>query len=485
VGPSKNELITKSGKKLQIPHWFDGVGMGHCFLVSEGQVRYQTCNLNPRYEQHLQDHEGPDGMILVSALDPCQSIFRRLVNIFRPVGPISREAKNANVTITPDFPSVPRDEGGTSYTLGLVVKTDANILMEMDEEAFQPKRVFDYTDVNPKLKGPLAVAHENYDALTGEYFNVVIDIGSRTTYRFFVLTKDNPKGKILAEINAPAAYIHSFGMTENYLIFVLQPSFYSMNGLGLKARRGLLEALSFDGEKPTRVYVIDRRGGRGVVKTFELPAFYFFHTVNSWEEQDDETAEGRNRVVRNVYMRMPCYPNDDVFRKFYIYGRGHCHASPDLPSTISRLKVLVLRDVENSASTTASLEDDRFPEAIEMPNINYARHGYGDVRAVYGLSFADGKAEVWSSSIIKVDYAQGKVLEWRGDPGCYPTEPMFIADPRGEAEDDGIVLSAILDHGGNRGFLLVLDARTLKEFGRASYDGRIPIGLHGAWKGRT
>ena len=51
--------------------------------------------------------------------------------------------------------------------------------------------------------------------------------------------------------------------------------------------------------------------------------------------------------------------------------------------------------------------------------------------------------------------------------------------PGGRREDDGVLLSVVLDAGRRTSFLLVLDARDMSELGRAAVPHHIPFGFHG------
>lgn len=66
--------------------------------------------------------------------------------------------------------------------------------------------------------------------------------------------------------------------------------------------------------------------------------------------------------------------------------------------------------------------------------------------------------------------------------GHTPGEAIFVADPEGSAEDDGVLLSVVLDGYSEKSYLLVLDARSLREVGRASMEGPMSFGFHGAYK---
>lgn len=471
VGPGKNVLLSPNGDKVKLPHWFDGIGTGHRFSVREGRVTYSNCCLAPRYEEEMSKPGQANNTILVSAVDPCQSVFRRFINIFRP---LLKDVDNIAVTVTPGFPALPRADG--TLREGLVVKSDANMLLEVDPQTFLPQRVFTYTEINPELKGLISASHEQIDNRTGEYFNFVTELGTRPIVKFFSLSPTSRSGRVLAEIRTAATYVHSFGMTENYLIFVQCPLMYEKGGLGIVMRRGLLQALEFDAERGTKVFLIDRRNGRGVVKTYELPSFFFFHQVCSWEEVDE------NSESRDIFMRLSTYPNDDVFRKFYLHGVNSGKVPIDAVSAMPKLQLIRLKDVTGirESPPRATIVDDRFPIRLEMPCSNAANLGYKPLQCVYGLTY-EGQPEMWLNQIVKIDYAKETVLYW-SEPHCYPNEPTFVADPDTSNEEDaGLLLSVVLNQKTDESFLLILDAKTMTELGRAVYDGRIPISLHGAF----
>jgi carotenoid cleavage dioxygenase-like enzyme len=63
--------------------------------------------------------------------------------------------------------------------------------------------------------------------------------------------------------------------------------------------------------------------------------------------------------------------------------------------------------------------------------------------------------------------------------GLYPGEPVFVPTPSPTAEDDGVLLSVVLDLDKDRSFLLVLDAASLNELARAAAPHAIPFHFHG------
>jgi carotenoid cleavage dioxygenase-like enzyme len=72
----------------------------------------------------------------------------------------------------------------------------------------------------------------------------------------------------------------------------------------------------------------------------------------------------------------------------------------------------------------------------------------------------------------------GDVHTWRA-AGSYPGEPVFVPGPAAVAEDDGVVMSVVLDADRGRSVLLVLDAGSFTELARAEVPHAIPFGFHG------
>lgn len=67
-------------------------------------------------------------------------------------------------------------------------------------------------------------------------------------------------------------------------------------------------------------------------------------------------------------------------------------------------------------------------------------------------------------------------------PGFYPSEPVFIPSPHATEEDDGVILSVVITPNKDKStFLLVLDAKTFKELGKAVVPVNIPYGFHGTF----
>lgn len=80
--------------------------------------------------------------------------------------------------------------------------------------------------------------------------------------------------------------------------------------------------------------------------------------------------------------------------------------------------------------------------------------------------------------ILKYDTQTGAHILWQTHAQT-PGEAIFIPDPKSEDEDGGVLLSIVLDGIKGKSYLLVLDARTLEEVGRAEVNGVVGFGFHG------
>lgn len=114
---------------------------------------------------------------------------------------------------------------------------------------------------------------------------------------------------------------------------------------------------------------------------------------------------------------------------------------------------------------------------VELPRINYRACNMKRHRFVYGVT-RRGAATDFHDCLVKADLERGESAEW-SDNGRFPGEPVFVAGPDAAAEDEGVILSVVLDAKQQKSFLLVLDGRSFQELARAQVPQHIPFGFHG------
>ncbi|XP_015179593.1 PREDICTED: carotenoid isomerooxygenase [Polistes dominula] len=116
----------------------------------------------------------------------------------------------------------------------------------------------------------------------------------------------------------------------------------------------------------------------------------------------------------------------------------------------------------------------------ETPRINYDSYVGMEYRYFYAIS-SDVDIE-YPGTLIKVDTVKKTKKMWC-EKNVYPSEPIFVPDPHGKKEDDGVIVSALLwsQDRENQAGLLILDAETFTEIARTTFNtpGPVPKCLHG------
>jgi beta-carotene 15,15'-monooxygenase len=92
----------------------------------------------------------------------------------------------------------------------------------------------------------------------------------------------------------------------------------------------------------------------------------------------------------------------------------------------------------------------------------------------------DQPARGWAHGVLKLDVETGDAVEHRTG-GDYFGEPIFVPDPAGDREDDGVVLTVALDNDADVSRLVVLDGRTFEERARATLPHQVPFDFHGRY----
>ncbi|EAQ83508.1 hypothetical protein CHGG_09912 [Chaetomium globosum CBS 148.51] len=215
-------------------------------------------------------------------LDPCVGMFGKFMSIFRK----SQAPLNANVMVQRSIPSSNLKTQGHRAT-PLILGTDANVICQIDPETMEPTGFLNQTTVHPDLKGALSGAHGQFDPESGDYFNYNLDLGKDAVYRIFRVTAATGKTDILAAFKAKGAWIHSFFMTQNYIVLCIPVAHYALSGVKILLEGNLKDGFKpFDPSETCHWYVIDRRHGKGLIAEFTSPARFFMHTVNAFEDPD-------------------------------------------------------------------------------------------------------------------------------------------------------------------------------------------------------
>lgn len=311
----------------------------------------------------------------------------------------------------------------------------------------------------------------------------------------FKVSASTGETDILATLAGPGirgAYLHSFFLSEDFAILCIWNSHLVLGGAAILWRMNVLDTISeFDPSTPAKWFVIDRHNGKGLVAEFESPAFFAFHTVNAWQKPR-KVDEDAFEIICSVIQ----YPNLDIMHKFFYENLTSTGSGAEEfnqtkgPSCKPKLSTYSLRDIRmetldrsnpNRAVSNAELISE-VADTGELPIFNQACR-LKQLRYLYTV--VDRGHSTFFDGLAKVDLETEAIIYWDNPKGHTPSEAIFVANPEAMSEDDGVLLSVVLDGFSGRSYLLCLDAKTMKELGRAQMDCVVSFGFHGQHVNRS
>jgi beta,beta-carotene 9',10'-dioxygenase len=422
-------------------HWFDGLAMLHKFSFSGGSVAYANKFLDTQAYRAAEK----SGQISYSefATDPCRSMFARVMAVFDP-----QISDNAKVSLTRH----------ADHYLALA---ETPIQVEFDPETLKTAGVFAYEE---NAVGQTTTVHPHFDA--GDMYNLVTRYHRVSHYRIYRVGANGTPARISNVPVKQPSYMHSFGMSERYFILTEFPLVVNPISL-LLWLRPYIENFKWKPERGTPFWVLDRKTGE-VVARFDSDPFFAFHHVNAFEEGDDLVVD------------IVAYPDNGVISAFYL-NRLRDDAS-EIPFGNLRRYRLPLKGNSNGKRSRRHQHvsyETISDVCMELPRFDYARYNMrGDYRYVYASSIHTQHRQGFYNQLAKVDIQSQTAQTWY-EAGCYPGEPVFVGAPNRTNEDDGVLLSVVLDAEQGKSFLLVLDAASLGEIARAYVPQPILFGYHG------
>ncbi len=417
-------------------HWFDGLAMLHAFSFDQGNVIYsnqflRTDAYRTVFEEARMNYSG-------FATDPCQSIFKRLFTWLFPSS--TYPLHNANVNIA---------KIANQY----VALTEIPLPVKFDLKSLETLGVFEFQDNLPKDRC-WESAHPHYDPIRKETINYLIQYGPTSYYTFYRLEDGSSERKVFAEIPvAKPSYMHSFALTENFIVLTEFP--FRVNPINLiLTNQPFIKNFYWEPESGTRFIVIDRFTGE-VIKEYTTDSFFAFHHVAAFEKEDQ------------LIVDMVCFDDAKIITEIAD------HFKPNR----NKVDKETARYMRYTLSKKGEIRSELFfQNAIEFPKIDGRLDGR-PFRYAYLSDPGSPEQKEDIRPLYKLDTETKKILHW-SQKGCYPGELIFIPHPGSTVEDEGVVMTIVLDRLNNTSFLLILDAKTFKEIGRAVAPYPIPPGFH-------
>lgn len=469
-------------------HWFDGLSLIHSFTFSNGEVTYRSKFLkSDTYKRNIKADK-----IVVSEFgtmiypDPCKNIFSRAFTHLQNVIPDFTDNNLINII---------------RYGQDYYASSEVNYINQIDPNTLETIGRINYRN---HIALNLATAHPHYDE-EGNTYNMgtaIIGFG-QPKYMIFKVPADasdkNHKKPALRKVQQICSipfrsslfpsYFHSFGMTENYIVFVEQSFKLDIVKLATAYFRGVNwgGCLKFDQDDTTYFHIINRKTGKEISTRFHADALVVFHHINAYEDDG------------HVVFDLISYKDSNLYNMFYLenikketsnFIQSHKSFSPPscqrfvIPLNINKESPRGSNLVTLAGTTAQAIlqedgsiycQPDTLFIGLELPGINY-KFNTKKYRYFYGSRLE------WSphpNKIAKFDIVERKHVEWV-QKNCYPSEPVFVASPGAVEEDDGVILSSVVSSDPSISpFMLVLDAKTFEEIARASIPTTVHMDLHG------
>ncbi|KAK1580608.1 carotenoid cleavage dioxygenase 1 [Colletotrichum navitas] len=533
TGPGSCKIEDTPKGTYHVSHWFDGLAHTHKFEIvapdaaapsSKTRVVYSSRRQSDELVASIKAAGHQNRYTFGQKADPCVGLLGKFMGVFaKGTSPNICVAVNANVpgfvdndrktktssspstttitTTTTTTTTTTADQGHRNGRLRSVwLSTDSSPMLEIDSATLEPVGVAKQDKLHPDLSGPLSCAHAQRDPATGDMYNFNLALAMSSTYRVFRTSAATGKTDILATISSPAAkpaYVHSFFLTHSFVVLCIPSSHLAYAGMAVPWHRNILDAIvPFDPANRCRWYFVDRRHGRGLVASFDTPAGFFFHSTNAFEEP--APGPGADGLL-DVVCEAAAYQNLDILYNLYYDVLLNRNGAADkfwaekerFKTGYASLQRYKFRLPDPSRKDTTRPTPTAEPELVvsipgphagELPTINPA---YLTRRHRYVYSLTDRGLSTLFDTIVKTDADTREALLWECPRAHTPGEPIFVPRPAASddgpplAEDDGVLLSVVLDGTTQRSYLLCLDARSMTELGRAECDFAVGHGFHG------
>ncbi len=302
-------------------------------------------------------------------------------------------------------------------------------------------------------------AHTKFDQPRGDW--IFLSWNHGPTASMDVLIRDaQGQAKLHRTVEAPRdCYVHDFFASENYVIANMHA--VTLNPFPMLAgMRSLTDSLSWEPDLGNTIVVIPKDQSKPV-QWFDAPPRWMWHSFNAYEKGDEIIADFVG------YDEPDHFIGEDPTLSAVMEGRlGQAQHSGQARRYVINLNSGQLRE--------ELLADGNY----EFPIIHPALNGYE-----YNTGYASfgGPGQFLHSGLARFDMNRGQVDSFDFGDTVHVGEPIFA--PRGEAQDQGYLLSMALDGETGKSFVAVTDAGHLSDgpVARIHLEHHTPLSFHGFW----
>ncbi len=242
------------------------------------------------------------------------------------------------------------------------------------------------------------------------------------------------------------SYVHDWAITERFLIVPLQPWLHQ------RMTAPISEGFVWRADEPFRVLVLDKNDYSNR-RAYELPAMFFFHTGDAWEDSDG-TLRFDMCVTRNA---------DFVSTQARQMIEEETGPPPEAELVMAALHPYGRATLERTSRTGEFPQADRRRQGL--------RRDLTAIVGANGLTLMD-----WSRGGADVfDFGDHQILQ----------EHLFVPKPGSNAERDAWLVGVTLNTRDRATELHAFDAARIGDGPVATWRSRhaAPLGFHGTWRG--
>ncbi len=245
------------------------------------------------------------------------------------------------------------------------------------------------------------------------------------------------------------SYLHDWAVTERFLIIPLQPWVHD------RMMAPLVDGYTWHGDQPFRILVLDKNNYANR-RTYELPAMFYFHTGDAWEDRDG-----------TIRFDLCASPN-----AHFVTEQARTMLHQDNGETPSAELVLAILHADGRAELQRSGIHGEFPQTD--------RRRQGLTRDLVVIA---NDREV--STLGLMNWRTGASDSYSFGAGQMVQEHLFVPKRANGAERESWLVGVTLNGEERATEVHVFDAARISDGPVVTWRSRYaaPLGFHGTWRG--
>ncbi|XP_024994794.1 probable carotenoid cleavage dioxygenase 4, chloroplastic, partial [Cynara cardunculus var. scolymus] len=437
-------------------HYFDGDGMVHSIRISHGRATF--CSRYVKTNKYLFEHQIRSNVV------------PNVIGGMHGLGPFMARATLFAARVISGRYDIVKGIGVANTSLSLfggrlyaLCESDIPYAIKLEEDG--DIRTLGHHDFDGKLTMNMT-AHPKIDPETKEAFAFRYWATQPYLTYFNFDSNGNKQPDVPIFSMKHSSLTHDLAITQKYAVICeIQIGANPMNLI----RGGRL--VDVDPRKVPRIGVLPRYAkDDSDMKWFEVPGFNIFHSVNAWDEKDEDGGDVVVLVAPNILSVEHFFKRADL-----IHG--------------SMEKVTIHLETGVVSRHRLSTRSSEFPVINPAYVAKKNKYVYVAVSEEIPLKSKIMRA----SGVAKLDISASEDNNGGHDctvgsrmygDNCFGGEPFFVArepDNRESEEDDGYVVSYVHNESSGESSFLVMDARSpdLQVLAAVKLPQRVPYGLHG------